>query len=604
MANNVVLSSGVRQNLLSLQSIADVMNTTQTRLASGKKVNNPLDNAVNFFTSAGLESRAGDLGALLDAMSNAIQTVNTANHGITSIVTTIQSMQSTLMQARQDATWQTKSYTLDTAAIGTAALKNISFAGGATTASPLVALNVVGSNGTKASQDFANAYAPPLASTKAIYVGNGAYTSGAGAATIQITYTPTSATAPTAPITMQVAVQTAGNTITTEAEVVDAINAAILLDANFNGKVNATMNGGAIQIETLTAVDANLTVAGTTAVFGAAFSSTAGSNGLTQFTVNGTTVTLSNITAGVQDSANLTSAVNTANLQLLLAGSQFEAYENPVGPRFGIRERNAQGATLTLAGADASLFTGGTTVAGVASTNGSVKTVDQLASDINAAYAGFVKASNDGGKLQIQNISTTDLTVTGANSTSVTGASTSTIGGNSARKSLVAQFNQFIDQLNKFAADSSFNGINLLQGDVLRVVFNSQSTSTLDIVARDASGNPFVVNATNLGISVVTNVSFDSNTSIDNILNSLTESLKMARSQSSGFGANLSIVQNRQDFTKQMISTLKTGADNLVVADTNEEGANMLALQTRQQLSIAALSLANQANQSVLRLFG
>ncbi len=63
-------------------------------------------------------------------------------------------------------------------------------------------------------------------------------------------------------------------------------------------------------------------------------------------------------------------------------------------------------------------------------------------------------------------------------------------------------------------------------------------------------------------------------------------------------------MQNRQDFTNNMINTLQTGADGLTLADTNLEGANMLALQTRQQLSITALSLASQANQSVLKLFG
>ena len=70
------------------------------------------------------------------------------------------------------------------------------------------------------------------------------------------------------------------------------------------------------------------------------------------------------------------------------------------------------------------------------------------------------------------------------------------------------------------------------------------------------------------------------------------------------FGSTLTTVQTRQDFTKTMITTLQTGADNLVLADTNEEGANVLALQTRQSLSTTALSIANQANQAVLRLFG
>ena len=76
------------------------------------------------------------------------------------------------------------------------------------------------------------------------------------------------------------------------------------------------------------------------------------------------------------------------------------------------------------------------------------------------------------------------------------------------------------------------------------------------------------------------------------------------RTQASAFGANLTTVQTRQDFTKDLINTLQTGADNLVLADTNEEGANLLALQTRQQLSTTALSLAAQADQAVLRLFG
>ncbi|HYM35042.1 MAG TPA: flagellin, partial [Steroidobacteraceae bacterium] len=178
------------------------------------------------------------------------------------------------------------------------------------------------------------------------------------------------------------------------------------------------------------------------------------------------------------------------------------------------------------------------------------------------------------------------------------------VNGNAVRLNLITQFNLLRDQLDKFAADSSFNGVNLLQGDVLKVVFNELSTSTLDIKAVDVNGNPMTVNSTNLGISALTNSSLDSNTNIDNLLSGLTVSLQNTRSLASNFGSNLSVVQNRQDFTNKMITTLKTGADNLVIADTNEEGANMLALQTRQQLSITALSLANQSNQSVLRLFG
>ncbi|MCJ7833350.1 MAG: flagellin, partial [Deltaproteobacteria bacterium] len=75
------------------------------------------------------------------------------------------------------------------------------------------------------------------------------------------------------------------------------------------------------------------------------------------------------------------------------------------------------------------------------------------------------------------------------------------------------------------------------------------------------------------------------------------------RSQAKAFGSNLSIVQTRQDFTKNLINTLQVGADNLTLADMNEESANMLMLQTRQSLGTTSLSIASQAAQAVLRLF-
>ncbi len=96
---------------------------------------------------------------------------------------------------------------------------------------------------------------------------------------------------------------------------------------------------------------------------------------------------------------------------------------------------------------------------------------------------------------------------------------------------------------------------------------------------------------------------FSDNAALDTRLNALGTALTSLRSQASGFGSNLSIVQNRQEFTKAMITTLQTGSDTLVLADSNEEAANLLALQTRQQLSTTALSLAGQADQAVLRLF-
>ena len=183
-------------------------------------------------------------------------------------------------------------------------------------------------------------------------------------------------------------------------------------------------------------------------------------------------------------------------------------------------------------------------------------------------------------------------------------ATTASIAGNDVRKNLVKQFNELRDQLDKLADDASFSGINLLRGDKLKMTFNETGTSTLEIQAKDINGNPTTVNSANLNIFSLVDADVDADSNIDGLLTGLTDALGTIRSHASNFGSNLSIVENRTDFTKAMINTLQTGADNLVLADSNEEAANMLALQTRQQLSSTALSLASQADQAVLRLFG
>ena len=167
---------------------------------------------------------------------------------------------------------------------------------------------------------------------------------------------------------------------------------------------------------------------------------------------------------------------------------------------------------------------------------------------------------------------------------------------NSDRATLETQYNNLRTQIDQLASDASFNGINLLNGDSLSVIFNEEGTSSLSI-----TGVTF--NSAGLGINAVATDSFQTNTAINTALGELDTAIGSLRTQASTFGSNLSVVEIRQDFTKNLINTLETGAANLTLADTNEEGANLLALQTRQQLSTVALSLASQADQSVLRLF-
>ena len=168
---------------------------------------------------------------------------------------------------------------------------------------------------------------------------------------------------------------------------------------------------------------------------------------------------------------------------------------------------------------------------------------------------------------------------------------------NATRANLEQQYNDMLSQIDQLAKDASYNGVNLIYGDDLKVVFNENGSSSLTItgVKFDSKG---------IGLNPIATDGFQDNKVVSDTLAAIDASLTVLRAQASKFGSNLTTVQARQDFAKNLVNTLQIGADNLVLADTNEEGANMLALQTRQQLSTTALSLANQASQAVLRLFG
>ncbi len=164
------------------------------------------------------------------------------------------------------------------------------------------------------------------------------------------------------------------------------------------------------------------------------------------------------------------------------------------------------------------------------------------------------------------------------------------------RATLATQFDALRSQIDQLAGDAGINGVNLLNGDSLTITLNETGTSIVTIAGvTDTSASALAINAS------VNN--WASASDIAASATQLTAALVTLRSQSQALSSNLQTVQIRQDFTKAMVNTLNTGADGLTLADSNEEGANLLALQTRQQLATTALSLAAQADQNVLRLF-
>ncbi len=391
---SVILTSGVRSNLLSLQNTSNQAEQIQGRLATGKRVNSALDNPTNFFTSQALGGRANDLKSLLDGISNGIKTIEAANNGIETIKKLVESAQSAAKSAVQDKT------------------------------------SVV----------------PTLTGTGTVVAGN--TLTAAGSQSLAIGFDADGAGTASALGTLTISVVTA----TTVQSIADSINAA-----SATLKVTAAVTNG------------KLVLTGTTA----------GSTNNSSLSVGGSASVLADI--------------------------------------------------------------------GLAATNNSA--------------SGTISA---------------------------------------ARKKLETQYNEILSQIDQVAKDSGYNGINLLKStDSLKVVFNeltgsNQSKIKVDGVDTSSSG---------LGLSTAASGSFQDDDNVNTNLDNLTSALTTLRSNASSFGSNLSIVEARKDFTKNTVNTLQSGADNLVIADTNEEGASLLALQTRQQLSTTALSLANQASQSVLRLF-
>ena len=358
-------------------------------------------------------------------------------------------------------------------------------------------------------------------------------------------------------------------TTATDTAATVAANMQAAIDGNSNtiGHVAVTVSGGELKIDNQ---DVNTDVAITANAASAEVKLTA--DAVTNRNINSTNLLDNIITAGGAAGATLTAAVNGGTNQVITFGYGAGQVHDLAGLNTALA--GLTGVTASATG------TGNRTLAfSVAATTGSANSLVLTGNSTGTATAVDTALSG----------STTGLSGT------YNGVGTTT--NDSTRASLQSDYNNILAQIDALAGDSSYNGVNLLNGDNLKVIFNEKNTSSQTITGA-------TLNAAGLGLQPIGGSQFQSNANIDTALTALGTALTTLRTQASKFGANVTVIQTRQDFTKNLINTLQTGSDALVLADTNEEGANMLALQTRQSLSTTALSLANQASQAVLRLFG
>ena len=761
--SNIVLSASVRQNLLSLQSTADLLATTQERLSTGKKVNTALDNPTNFFTAQGLDNRASDISNLLDGINNGVQVLQAANTGITSLQKLIDSAKSIANQALQTTVgYSTKSNVSTTIPGATpadlrgttsyasaTAKSNVLYTGAAGGTTPVTGTAALGASlgssagtvtgfaataadgttvlsgtatlvGTTASTTFGatpadgdtltvngktitfrtgaapntqptgwgldgsghiatdgngnsivfeGTAAAPRATISdvltAIDLASGVKTAAisAGAATIAVSGS-------TGPIgTLQTASSISGGgqvtlksstgadlSVTGKADFLNKLGLTAATGAG-NASVTADRSTTAGSLGTLVQDGSTLNIDGHTITFKNAQTPQSAASVATGYGVNGNIVTDGNGNSTVYiQSATLTDLLNAVDLAtgvktasifngaagLSTTAGQIPSSVNSSGQlalstginadlsitgtgnalsAFGLSGNTGTATAFTAARTSGvggvsgktltfTSFNGGTPVNVTFGdgTNGTVKTLDQLNVQLQANHLTATIDAN--GVLTVTTVNEYASSTLG--STAAGGAVGGTLTGvlafttaqppvqdpvaQTARSSLVSQFNNILAQIDTTSQDSSFNGINLLNGDTLKLVFNENGSSTLGI-------NGVVFNAAGLGLSnLVPGTDFIDNGATNKVLASLNAASSRLRSEGSSLGSNLSIVQVRQDFSKNLINVLQTGSSNLTLADTNEEAANSQALSTRQSIAVSALSLANQSQQSVLQL--
>ncbi|HEY1541621.1 MAG TPA: flagellin [Xanthobacteraceae bacterium] len=603
--SDITLSAGVRQNLLSLQSTASLLSSTQENLATGKKVNSAADNPSNFFTSQSLNNRANDLSSLLDSIGQAQQTINQAESGITSLTNLVQSAKSLATQAQQ-ATVGTVNFT---AVTGTQAIADDTTKAIGTNTVTSAAGTIVASTQSSATLDAAGLANLHDGDTLTFQLGSGS------------TFTATFTT---------------GTATTTAGVFNSASDLQSILTADFGA--SAAVSGGSTDA-TVTSADISndFTIGGTglthaqggnvtdfathahTVGDALTITDAAGHQSSFHYVASGPT----NAAAGTfTTEAQLNSAINDAasnthaNVTATPSGTDQLALSATNGITVGGTIGSALGFNTTQYSANFNTTLSGVTPGKVTvqvgsnaaqtitfgSGNGQVSTKAEL----QTALAGLTDVTGSltsNGDIQFTPTSSATVTIGGDTATlgdvGLTAGTNTPVGtvvtANSTRANLQSQYNDLLTQIDQLAGDSSYNGINLLNGDNLKVTFNENGTSSLTI-----KGVKF--DSTGLGLTAVSGNGFQDNNNINNTIGTLNSALTTLRSQAAGFGSNLSTVQTRQDFTKDLINTLQTGADNLVLADTNQEGANLLALQTRQQLAITSLSLASQADQAVLKI--
>lgn len=571
MTSDVVLSAAMRSNLLSLQSTSNSIDVSQTRLSTGKKINSALDGPQAFFASKALTNRAADLTKLLDSVGQSIQIIKAADNGITALTSLVEQADSIATQA-QDAL---AAGTAEAKVTGNKDLRGIDDLSTIPGWSAGASLTLIATDDTGALVDFDSG------------------TGGQQNATVAIT-----------------AGTSTNELITAINELRDASDSTAVFQASLDDKGQLSIrsvNGGNYKVQFTTTANtdaADLSLASTLG-----FGSIARSAG-DQTTANTTTVVeftavkdsglrsynfVKNDDGDVADRSTLLTSLRRDTAPT--AATLFAADNAADDYLISVNGKSQQ--AIELNGATIQSFIDGI------NNNATLKTqikasydditgqlsINAVSADVKSITIGVVGQAASGATANF-GFGTTSMAVTGAAAT-LENIQLGAAAGQLAK--LEGDFNKIRDQMTALVenGDTAYRGTNLLNGDNLLTAFNEDRTSTIE-----TKGVKFT--ADGLGLD---KADFGTAEKVSAALSQVRDALASVREFGSTLANDLSVIQTRQTFINSTINTLKEGSDKLVNADQNEEGAKLLALQTRQSLGVTALSLASQSQQSILRLF-
>ena len=565
IVSDVILTSALRGNLLSLQGTQRLIDDVQLRLATGLDINSALDGPQEFFTAQRLSNRASDLAQLLDGISQSIRTIEEASIGVTALTDIVEQAQA-LAQAAEDELAAAES---TARAVGNVDLSTIA---------DLTTLTGI-ANSDQFQILTTNDAGTQISETIVINTGDTIYTLAAK-------------------ITNQFA---------------DNQNGEIISEITEDGFISIASTNG----RTFRAIDG--TVGSGNEVGDAGFDSLGlGEYFEIEFTTPGGAF-------ATRSAATVVAGRTITSISLYDAsGDIAEAGDTLANRTFFDTDGNALISGLTIGGAILTrVYSGGTaTFANVAI--GANTTFQSVVDAINnnTAVNHLFRADFDSSTGQLSftslddSLETLEVGVFGFGNIGFDiglGDPTGNIdpivpdGGaftldsraysfntsNDVLDRLADDYDVLLQQIDELVVDAQYQGVNLLGGDDLTTFFNEDRTNSLL-----TSGVNF--SASGLGL---TETNFRNTSEVELTKAQVRDALETVRSFGSSLSNNLAIIQTRRTFTEETINSLLAGSDDLTVADQNQLGANLLALQTRQALGVTSLSLASQSQQSVLRLF-